>query len=91
MGEELKWIRMNFKELEEKYPGKYVAVLNNRVIASGTTGKEVIRQLKGKGIKENKPRFIHIPAAKTVFYRVKMILEFDYIEEEPIIPAILEK
>ncbi len=69
MEEEIKWIKMHFKELEEKYPGNYLAILNNEVIAFGSTGKEVIEQVKRKGFKEEEPRFIHIPAAKTVFYR----------------------
>ena len=64
--EEEKWIKMHFKELREKYPGKYIAILGNKIIASGTTAKKVLAEVKKKGIEH--PRFMHIPKAKTVFY-----------------------
>ena len=35
------WIIEHFSELVAKYAGKYVAVVDQRVIAAGTSGKEV--------------------------------------------------
>ena len=36
-----KWIQRHFKELVDKYPGKYVAVVENKIITSGLSSKDV--------------------------------------------------
>jgi Family of unknown function (DUF5678) len=38
-----KWIALHFKEISKKFAGKYVAIVNERVIASGATSTEVIK------------------------------------------------
>ncbi|MBL7169497.1 MAG: hypothetical protein ISS48_00580 [Candidatus Aenigmarchaeota archaeon] len=60
------WVRVHYKELKKKYPGKYLAVSGKRVIASGSTAKEVLHKVGNKDLR--KVRFMHIPRTKTVFY-----------------------
>ena len=36
-----KWIQRHFKELVDNYPGKYVAVFDNKIITSGLSSKDV--------------------------------------------------
>ncbi len=62
------WIKTHFNELREKYPGKYVAVYKNKVIASGFTSEEVLKKVKKEDMKN--VEFLHIPKTKTVFYFV---------------------
>jgi len=35
------WIQRHFKELVDNYAGKYVAVLNDKVISAGLSSKKV--------------------------------------------------
>lgn len=66
MKQDNNWVRMHFKELRTKYPGKYLAIFEEKVVASGFTAKEVLNQVKDEDLK--KVRFIHIPKTKRVFY-----------------------
>ncbi|MCD6094071.1 MAG: hypothetical protein J7J51_04730 [Candidatus Omnitrophica bacterium] len=56
---ELNWISTHQKELEA-YAGKWIAVLGNKMIAIGSSTKEVMRIAKKKGI-ERLPLVTKIP------------------------------
>ncbi|GEM_PF-3580472 len=60
------WIKVHFNELREKYPGQYVAVYKDKVVAAGYTAGEVLKKVR----KEDRKHviFMHIPKTKTVFY-----------------------
>jgi len=45
------WVSKHQKELA-KYAGKWIAVLRNKLIASGGSVTEVMQKVKEKGIKE---------------------------------------
>ncbi len=38
-----RWLASHFKEISKKFAGKYIAIANERVIASGLTSTEVIK------------------------------------------------
>jgi hypothetical protein len=48
---ELLWISEHSKEIE-KYAGKWIAVLSNKVIAVGDSAKRVMEEVKKKRIKK---------------------------------------
>lgn len=60
------WIKTHFNELREKYPGQYVAVYKDKVVATGFTAGEVLKRVKKEDRKH--VTFMHIPKTKTVFY-----------------------
>jgi len=41
--EDVEWIRRHYEELQEKYPGMYVAVHRGRVIAASKDYSEVVK------------------------------------------------
>jgi len=41
--EDTEWIRRHYEELQEKYPGMYVAVYEGRVIAASKDYSEVVK------------------------------------------------
>lgn len=41
--EDVEWIRKHHEELQEKYPGMYVAVYKGRVIAASRNYSEVVK------------------------------------------------
>lgn len=45
------WVSEHQKELE-KYAGKWIAVLNKKVVGSGDTVTEAMREVDEKGIKQ---------------------------------------
>ena len=49
---ELNWISLHFDELE-RYAGKWVAILDEKVIASGDTVKEVMIAVQKSGVRES--------------------------------------
>lgn len=49
---ELNWISLHFDELE-KYAGKWVAILDEKVIAAGDTVKEVMIVVQKSGVRES--------------------------------------
>jgi len=54
------WIVEHFSELVDKYAGKYVAVVNETLVAVGDTGKEV--EDKARKIEPQKiPSVLRIP------------------------------
>jgi len=48
---ELNWISKHFEELEG-YSGKWVAIVEDQIVATGDSVKEVMEIVKQKGIKE---------------------------------------
>jgi hypothetical protein len=54
------WIVEHFSELVTKYSGKYVAVVNEKLVAVGDTGKEV--EDKAREIEPHKiPSVLRVP------------------------------
>ena len=54
------WIVEHFSELVTQYAGRYVAVVNETLVAVGDTGKEV--ETKARGIEPNKmPSVLRVP------------------------------
>lgn len=54
------WIVEHFSELVTKYPGKYIAVVNEKLVAVGDSGKEV--EEKAREIEPKKiPSVLRIP------------------------------
>jgi hypothetical protein len=54
------WVVEHFSELVEKYAGKYVAVVNETLVAVGDTGKEV--EQKAREFEPHKiPSVLRIP------------------------------
>lgn len=54
------WIVEHFSELVEKYAGKYIAVVNEKLVAIGDSGKEVedaARKIEPKKV----PSVLHVP------------------------------
>jgi len=41
------WLREHYAELQEKYPGKVVAIVGDKVVGVGDSISEVEKQLKG--------------------------------------------
>jgi len=50
MAREQKWLVDHYDEVEQ-YTGKWVVILNNRVIAAGKTAKAALKRAKSKGVK----------------------------------------
>lgn len=46
--EDLKWWNKNCSELQEKYPGKWIAILNKKVVAIGSDSSDLIEEVKKK-------------------------------------------
>jgi hypothetical protein len=54
------WIVDHFSELVTKYAGKYIAVVNEKLVAVGDSGKEV--EDKALQFEPNKmPSVLHVP------------------------------
>lgn len=54
------WIVEHFSELVTKYAGKYVAVVNETLVAVGKTGKEV--EAKAREVEPDKmPSVLRVP------------------------------
>lgn len=57
---ELEWLSSHPQEVE-KYSGKWVAVTENGIVASGESASEVEALLKNKGIKLDEVMFMKAP------------------------------
>jgi Family of unknown function (DUF5678) len=54
------WIVEHFSELVTKYAGKYVAVVNETLVAVGESGEEV--EVKARAVESNKmPSVLRVP------------------------------
>ncbi len=51
MGQEILWLSKHQKEAE-KFSGRWIAILKDRIIASGDSVKAVMQEVEKKGIKE---------------------------------------
>ena len=60
------WLRDHIKEIKEKYAGKYVVILKDKVISSGTTASEALKELSDDELK--RVEIIRIPSTKRVLY-----------------------
>ena len=59
------WIVEHFSELVTKYAGKYVAVVNETLVAVGDTGIEV--ETKARDIEPNKmPSVLRVPREEEI-------------------------
>ncbi len=56
------WITNNFESLVSKYGGKYIGVVNDQVISSALTPKEVLNDAKELGKKEEEVSLLKVPA-----------------------------
>jgi len=55
------WITENFQMLVSKYGGRYIGVINNKVIAVAITPKEVIEKAKKLGKNEEEVSLLKVP------------------------------
>ena len=69
------WIVEHFSELVTKYQGKYVAVVNEKLVAVGDTGKEV--EDKAREIEPNKiPSVLLVPREEDMACLLQKIWRF---------------
>ena len=61
MNRSQEWITENFETLVSEYGGKYIGVVNERVIAAALTPKEIIEHAKGEGIEEEQVSILKVP------------------------------
>lgn len=59
------WFTENSKELSEKYPGKHLAIVDNKVIAVGNSIKEVYEIAESK-FPDKKISLVYIPTDEEV-------------------------
>jgi hypothetical protein len=55
------WITKNFESLVSSYGGKYIGVVNEKVIAVALTPKEVIERAKRQGEEEEDVSLLKVP------------------------------
>jgi hypothetical protein len=55
---ELKWVTENPKKIE-KFSGKWIAIVDHRILASGKSVNEVVKKSRGKAKK--KPLIFKVP------------------------------
>jgi hypothetical protein len=60
MDKDDRWIVEHFSELVEKYPGKYIAVVNESLVAAGDSPDEVESAAKEK-VSAKIPSIFHVP------------------------------
>ena len=56
----VEWYGAHYWELLEKYPDKWVAILDQRVVGAADDGFELIDQLRDKGIPPSQPLRRHL-------------------------------
>jgi hypothetical protein len=54
------WIIEHFSELVSKYAGKYVAVVDQKLVAAGTSGKDVEDKAR-KAVPDKMPSVFRVP------------------------------
>lgn len=55
------WITNNFESLVSKYAGEYIGVVNDQVISSALTLKEVLNDAKRLGKEEEEVSLLKVP------------------------------
>ncbi len=58
----------------KKYEGKYIAIIGNKVVASGTNAKHVISEAKKK-YPDKKPTLAKVPKEETMILVSKLMLK----------------
>ncbi|MFQ6121200.1 MAG: DUF5678 domain-containing protein [Methanosarcinales archaeon] len=58
------WISIHYKELQEKYPNKYLAIINEKVVGIGEDGEVLYNEITKKYGKE--PVIDFIKDTKTI-------------------------
>ena len=48
--EQMSWIHKNYKDMQKKYAGRYIAVRDKSVISSGKSLKKVLENINKRGI-----------------------------------------
>ena len=61
MNKSQEWITENFESLVSEYGGKYIGVVNEKVIAAALTPKEVLEQAKREGKEEEQVSLLKVP------------------------------
>ena len=61
MNSSQEWIKKNFETLVSEYGGKYIGVVNERVIAAALTPKEVLEHAEVEGIEEELVSILKVP------------------------------
>lgn len=56
-----KWITENFESLVSKYGGKYIGVVDEKVVSVALTPKEVLEKAKKVGIEEEEVSLLKVP------------------------------
>lgn len=73
------WIVEHFSELVNKYAGKYVAVVNEELVAVGKSGKEV--ENKAREVAPDKiPSVLRVPREEDM---VCLSIDFSYNPSQP--------
>ena len=62
------WITNNFESLVIKYGGKYIGVVNDQVISSALTLKEVLNDAKRLGKDEEDVSLLKVPTEEELVY-----------------------
>jgi len=60
-----KWIVEHFEELVDKYGGKYIAVVNEEIVAIGNSPSEVDRRARER-FPEETPSIMHVPVKEAL-------------------------
>lgn len=48
--EDNKWLQQHYNELQEKYPNRFVAIHNKKVVATAKEMDEIIKTVKKEGL-----------------------------------------
>jgi hypothetical protein len=54
------WIALNSKEIFKKFSGQYIAIVNQKIIASGTSSTKVIKKAH-KILPDKEPVLMKVP------------------------------
>ena len=60
-----KWIIEHFEELVDKYGGKYIAVVNDEIVAVGESSVEVDRKARAQ-FPDEIPSIMHVPVKEAL-------------------------
>ena len=60
-----RWIVKHFEKLVEKYGGKYIAVVDEKIVAIGDSPKEVDRKAREQ-FPDETPSVIHVPTKEAL-------------------------
>jgi hypothetical protein len=55
------WITNNFEALVAKYGGKYIGVVNDQVISSAFSLREVLSEARRRGMEEEEVSLLKVP------------------------------